>query len=279
LPEEDVKRWVFLVVWALAAGWVITAPASAQTDSFASQFYGVWYPFPLGNPTTGSIRYEFHHNAATGKDEMTVARTCPGEYRSPIAKVVVPIEIAEDNIRVLKGGSDAQAGEGNFVCRVSVVASVMSYTVSDNGTRVTITNPGGNPDILDLARQDVVSASLLPANFYGSWLLPPFDQKDARIEIRFVFYNSADSNKSNIRQVMSCSKGNRSLIAEAESAITVGKDEITILDSDSHEEREGSIVCKATLSAATLHYVLSPNGEIMTLSKPGDKPLVLTREH
>lgn len=274
-----MKRWVFLVVWALAPGWLITAAASAQTASFASQFYGVWYPFPLGNPNTGSIRYEFHHNAATGKDEMTVARTCPGEYRSPVAKVVVPVEIAEDNIRVLKGGSDAQAGEGDSVCRVSVEAGVMSYTVLENGTRITITNPGGNPDILDLARQDVVSASLLPANFYGSWLLAPFDEKDTRVQIRLVFYNNADSNKSNVRQVISCSKGNSSLIAEVESALTVGKDQITILDSASHEEREGSFTCKATLAAGTMRYVLSPNGEIMTLSKAGDKPLVLTREH
>jgi hypothetical protein len=279
LPEEDVKKWVFLVVWALAFGWLITAAASAQTASFASQFYGTWYPFPLGNPDTGSIRYEFHHNAATGKDEMTVARTCPGQYRSPIAKVIAPLEISENTIRVLKGGSDAQAGEGDSVCRISVAAAVMSYTISEDGTRITLTNPGGNPDILELARQDAVNGSLLPANFYGSWLLPPFDQKDARIQIRFVFYNNADTNKTDIRQVMSCSKGNSSLIAEVESAITVAKDEITILDSASHEEREGPFICKATLSAATLHYVLSPNGEIMTLSKPGDKPLVLTREH
>lgn len=274
-----MKRWVFLVVSALAPGWLITASASAQTAPFANQFYGVWYPYPLGNPSTGSIRYEFHHNAATGKDEMTVTRTCPGEYRSPVAKVVAPIEIAENTLKVLKGGSDAQAGEGDLVCRISVTAAVMSYTISEDGTRVTLTNPGGNPDILDLARQDAVNGSLLPTNFYGSWLLPPFDEKDARIQIRFVFYNSADTNKSNVRQVMSCSKGKNSLIAEADSAITVGKDEITILDSASHEERDGSFICKAALSAATLHYVLSPSGEIMTLSKPGDKPLVLTREH
>ena len=75
-----MKRLVFLVVWALAPGWLITAPAGAQTASFATQFYGLWYPYPLGNPNTGSVRYEFHHNAATGKDEMTVTRICPGEY-------------------------------------------------------------------------------------------------------------------------------------------------------------------------------------------------------
>ncbi len=274
-----MKKWVFLVVLAVAPGWLNTAAASAQAASFASQFYGVWYPYPLGNPNPGSIRYEFHHNAASGKDEMTVSRTCPGEYRSPVAKVVVPVEIAEDNIRVLKGGSDSQAGEGDSMCRVSVEAAVMGYSVSGNGTRITITNPGGNPDILDLARQDVVSASLLPTNFYGSWLLTPFDEKDTRIQIRLVFYNNLDNNKSDVRQVISCSKGDNSLISEVESPISVGKDQITILDSASHEERDGSFTCKATLAAGTMHYGLSPNGEIMTLSKPGDKPLVLTREH
>jgi len=274
-----VKKWVFLVVWALAASWVITITASAQTASFASQFYGTWYPYPLGNPNTGSIRYEFHHNAATGKDEMTVSRTCPGEYRSPVAKVTSPVEITENSIHVLKAASDAQAGEGDSMCRMSIAADAMGYTIAENGTRITITNPGGNPDILDLARQDVVSGAVLPANFYGSWLLPPFDDNDTRVQIRFVFYNSADSNTSSLRQVISCSKGNNSIIAEADSPITVSKDAITILDSASHEERDGSFTCKATLTAATFHYVLSPNGAIMTLSKPGDKPLVLTREH
>jgi hypothetical protein len=258
---------------------MVSIAAGAQTASFASQFYGTWYPYPLGNPNTGSIRYEFHHNAATGKDEMTVTRTCPGEYRSPVAKVTSPVEITENSIHVLKAASDAQAGEGDSMCRVSVGADVMGYTMAESGTRVTITNPGGNPDILDLARQDVVSGAVLPANFYGSWLLPPFDDKDTRIQIRLVFYNSADSNTGSVRQVISCTKGNNSLIAEADAAITVSKDQITILDAAAHEERDGSFTCKATLAAGTMHYVLSPNGEIMTLSKPGDKPLVLMREH
>ncbi len=273
-----MKKWVFLVVWALASSWLLTASASAQTASFASQFYGIWYPYPLGNPNTSSIRYEFHHNAATGKDEMTVARTCPGEYRTTTAKVISPVEISETTIHVMKGGSDAQTGEGNSVCRVSVGADMMNYTVSENGARITITDPGGNPDILDLARQDVVSGAVLPPNLYGSWLLPAFDEKDTRIQIRLVFYNNVDSNKSYVRQVISCSKGNNSLIAEADSATTVSNDEITIMDSASHEERDGSFTCKATLAAGTMHYVLSPNGAIMTLTKPGDKPLILTRE-
>ena len=112
---------------------------------------------------------------------------------------------------------------------------------------------------MDLARQDVVNASLLPTNFYGSWLLPPFDEKDTRIQIRLVFYNNADNNKSNVRQVISCSKGDNSLICRGGiGRSTVGKDQITILDSASHEERDGSFVCKATLAAETMHYGLSP---------------------
>ena len=98
-----MKKWVFLVVWALAPGWLISAPASAQTASFATQFYGTWYPYPLGNPSTGSTRYEFRHNPATGKDEITLTRTCPGEYRTAVAKVSTAVEISENSIHVLKG--------------------------------------------------------------------------------------------------------------------------------------------------------------------------------
>jgi hypothetical protein len=278
LPEEDVKRWVSLVVLALVVSW-LAAAASAQTASFAAQFYGLWYPSPLGNPNTGSVRYEFHHNAATGKDEMTVTRTCPGEYRTATAKVVSPVEISENNIHVLKAGSDSQTGEGDSVCKLSVGADLMGYSISGDGAHITITNPGGNPDILELVRQDVVNGAVLPTNFYGSWLLPAFDDKDTRVQIRLVFYNNSDSNSSNVRQVISCSRGHNSLISQVDSAITVGKDQITIQDSAAHEERDGSFSCKATLAAGTLHYALSPNGSIMTLSKPGEKPLVLTREH
>ena len=165
------------------------------------------------------------------------------------------------------------------MCRLSVGADLMGYTISDNNTRVTITDPGGNPDILELVRQDVVNGAVLPTNFYGSWVLPAFDQNDTRIQIRLVFFNNADSNNSSIRQVISCSKGDSSLLAQVDSPISVGKDQITVLESAAHEERDGAFTCKATLAAETLHYSLSPNGAIMTLSKPGEKPLVLTREH
>jgi len=250
----------------------------AQTPPLAQQFYGTWYTYPLGNPNTDPVRHEFRHNPTTGKDEMIVTRLCVGDYRSVTARAVSPIEISENTIRVLKSASDSQEAEGNSVCWANIEAGVWSYTTSEEGNRITITNPGGNPDILELARQDAASEATLPANLLGSWLLPPFDQKDTRIQIRFVFYNSEDSNKGNLRQIMSCSKGGDSLIAQVDSAISVSKDQITIQDSASHEEHDGAFTCKATLTAEILHYVLSPSGEIMTLSKPGEKPLTLTRE-
>lgn len=274
-----MKRLIFLLIWGLVTGCVLAPAAGGQTAPSAKQFYGIWYPYPTGNPSTDSIRYEFRHNAATGKDEMTVTRTCPGEYRTTIAKAVSPIEISENTIQVLKSAYDSQVGEGDTVCRVSVAADLMSYTISESGTQITITDPGGNPDLLELVRQDVVPQTVVPAKLSGSWLWPPSEEKDTNIQVRFVLYNSADSNTGNLRQIMRCSKGNDSLLAQVDSAITVSNDQITILDSASREERNGTFTCKATLTAETLHYVLSPNGEIMTLSKPGEKPLVLTREH
>ncbi|MGA2905929.1 MAG: hypothetical protein ABSD98_19050, partial [Candidatus Korobacteraceae bacterium] len=247
-----MKRRIFLVIWCLVAGWILTPAGRGQTAPLARQFYGTWYPYPLGNPNTASIGYEFHHNAATGKDEMTVTRTCPGEYRTTIAKAVSPIEISESTIQVLKSASGSQTGEGDLVCRVSIEANLLSYTISENGTRITITNPGGNPDLLELARQDVMGAAMVPAKLSGSWLLPPSEESDTRVQIRLVFYNSADSNNGNVRQIVSCSKGNRSLLAQADSAITMSNDQITILDSASHEERDGTFTCKATLTAETL---------------------------
>jgi hypothetical protein len=67
-------------------------------------------------------------------------------------------------------------------------------------------------------------------------------------------------------------------LSQVDSAITFTKDEITILDSDTHEERDGTLVCRATISPGTLHYTISLDGATMTLSKTGQTPLVLTRE-
>ncbi len=262
----------------MLAGCILPSASSQEVPSPAQQFYGMWYTYPLGNPNTDSIRHEFRHNPATGKDEMIVSRICAGDYHTVIARAVSPIEITENTVRILKNASDSQAGEGNSVCRVSIEEALLSYSFSDEGAHVTITNPGGNPDIMELARQDAASEAILPTSFYGTWLLPVQETKDSRIQLRLVFYNSADSNRGTVRQIASCSKGADSLLSQVDSPISLGKDEITILESASHQAQNGPFVCNASLTAGTLHYTLSANGSIMTLTKGGQKPLVLTRE-
>lgn len=279
-----MTRWVTAVGSWLFAGVVLISVAQAQTTSQeqttspAQQLYGTWYSYPVGNPYADQIRHEFRHNSTTGKDEMIVSRVCPGDDGTVVAKAVAPIEISESTIRVLKSASDTQDAKGKSVCQANIEAGVLNYTTSDDGTRVTITNPGGNPDLLELARQDATNEAMLSWNIYGTWLLPPQITKDSTIAIRLVFYNSADRDRGTVRQIISCSKGNDSLLSQAESAIAVTKDEITILDSVSHAEHIGTFLCTATITAAKLHYVVSPDGTTMTLSKAGQKPMVLTRD-
>lgn len=252
--------------------------AISQTPSSAQQFYGLWYTFPLGNPRTDSIRHEFRHNATTGGDEMIVSRLCPGDYRSVTAKAVTPVEITEDSIRVLKAVSDTREGEGRSICRVSIEAGVWAYSISQDDNRITLTNPGGNPDILVLARQGTETDAALLSRLYGSWFMNLQQGQGSKVDLRFVFFNSADGKHSNVRQIMSCSRNDDSLLSQVDSAITITKDEITVLDSDTHEERDGTLVCKATISPGVLHYEISLDGATMTLSKAGQKPMVLTRE-
>jgi len=273
-----VKRWLVLVA-CLMSGVVLASAAGAQTHSPAQQFYGMWYTYPLGNPATDPIRHEFRHNAATGKDEMIVTRLCNGDYRSVIARVVSPIEISENTIRVLKSASDTEPGVGTAECRVSIKAGQMSYTLSADGNRITLTNPGGHPDLLELARQDETSEATLPPSLYGSWLLPAHLENNATIQVRLVFYNSPDSGRGTVRQIATCSKDNRSLLSRVDSAIKITPDEITFLDSASHVERDGPFTCTASIRPETLHYAVSANGETMTLSKAGQKPIILTRAH
>jgi len=269
-----VRKWSYLI-----AGLVLFAGAAAgQGSNYSQPFYGIWYTYPLGNPNTDPIRHEFRHNATTGKDEMIVTRICPGDYRSVTAKAVSPIQISEDTIQVLKGASDTREGEGSTLCRASIESGSWSYSFNDDGTRVTITNPGGNPDILVLERQDAVTESLLQNRIYGSWLLHTPDATDSRIETRLVFYRGADPHQASLRQIVSCWNGDDSVLSQVDSAINVDKEQITVLESASHQESDGPFICTATITAATLHYSISPDGTIMTLSKAGQKPLVLTRE-
>lgn len=252
--------------------------ALPQTPSYAQQFYGQWYTFPLGNPRTDMVRHEFRHDVTTGSDEMIVSRLCPGDYRSVTAKAVTPVEITEDSMRVLKSVSDTREGEGRSLCRASIEAGVWGYSLSEDSNRITLTNPGGNPDILVLARQGTETDAALLSRLYGSWFMNLEQGKGTKVDLRFVFFNSADGKHSSVRQIMSCSRGNDSLLSQVDSAITITKDEITVLDSDSHEERDGTLVCKATISPGVLHYSISLDGATMTLTKAGQKALVLTRE-
>ncbi len=273
-----MTKWMVAVGRWLITGGLLLGVARAQTTSPARQFYGTWYSYPVGNPNTDPIRHEFRHNSVTGKDEMIVSRICPGDNGTVVAKAVSPIEISDSTIRVLKAASDTEEGAGKSVCQVYIEAAVLNYTASDDGNRITITNPGGSPDLLELARQNAATAAMLSANIYGSWLLPSETTKDSKIAIRLVFYNSADSDRGTVRQIVSCTKGNDSLLSQVDSEITITKDEITILDSASHDERNGDFVCKATITAGKLHYVVSPGGGTMTLTKAGQKPMLLTRE-
>ena len=273
-----MNRWLCSLVGLVSLACFLAAGAVAQNTDFAQPFYGTWYTYPLGNPKTDPIRHEFRHNATTGKDEIIVTRRCQGDYRLVTATAVAPIEISESTIQVLKSATDTQEAEGHSLCRASIEAGTWSYSISEDGSRITITNPGGNPDILDLARQDPATESVLKSRVYGTWLLSAQGGKDSRVDTRFVFFGTADRDKSNLRQIVSCWQGRNSLLSQVDSEITIVNDQITVLESASHDERLGSFTCTATINAATLHFEISPDGSVMTLSKPGQKPLVLTRE-
>ena len=251
---------------------------TSQTATFAQPLYGTWYTFPLGNPDTDSVRHEFRHNATTGKDEIVVTRLCPGDYRAVIARVVSPIEVSESAIKVLRRGTDTEKGELNSVCQISLEAGTWNYTISGDGERLSIADPGGVPDLLELARQDAVSEAALPATLYGTWVFPVHQENGAKVQIKLIFFSKGDSERGKVRQIATCSKANNTLLSQVDSPISVTKDQLTILESSSHEQRDGPFICRATITAGMLHYVVSPNGATMTLLKTGGQPLVLTRE-
>lgn len=254
-------------------------PALPQDVAPAAQkLYGTWYTYPLGNPFTDPFRHEFRHNPATDKDEMIVTRLCVGDYGTVIAKAVSPIQVTQDKIRVMKNSFDSEPAQGNSYCQASITAGVFGYSFSQDDSHVILTNPGGNPDILELARQDAASQALLPPNLYGTWLLPSHDEEGTHVQIRLVFYSTAESQHGKVRQIATCSKGNNSLISEVNSDIDVTEDKITIVQSASHAERNGPFTCKATITAGTLRYSIAPSGATMTLSSANGHALTLTRE-
>jgi len=250
----------------------------AQSASAAQRLYGTWYVYPPGNPDTDSVRREFRHDEAAGKDELVVTRTCPAGYDSPAVRAVSPIEVSDSTIRVLKIASASSPGPGSSVCRANIDAGVLGYTLSRDGSRITITNPGGKPDLLELARENAASDSLLPANLYGTWIAPVENENDVRLQIRLVFYNSAERDQGKVRQIAICSKGNSTVLSQVDSDISVSSGSITILQSASHEQRDGPLVCRATIASGTLRYAISPDGTSITLSRAGSPPMKLTRE-
>ena len=241
--------------------------------------YGTWYTYPLGNPATDAVRHQFRHNSSPNKDELIVTRMCQGSYRAVIARAVSPVVITQSTIRVLKAASDTEKGELSSECKISVEPGLWSYTVSDDHARLTITNPGGTPDIIDLARQDASSGAALPSNVYGTWLLPMQTERDTQVQIKLVFYASSDPAKGKVRQIATCSKGNDTMVSQADSEIRVTGDEIKIMSAASHVQRDGPFVCKVTITPGTIHYELSPTGDIMTFtSAQGGGSLKLTRQ-
>jgi len=269
---------VCAVATSLAGFCIAQASQTAQPATATSDYlYGTWYSYPLGNPDTDPIRHEFRHNQATNKDEVVVMRICQGDYRAVIARATSPIEVTQSTIRVLKSASDTQKGELNSECKASVEAGLWSYTVSNDHNHLTITNPGGTPDIMELARQDAAASSVLPSNVYGTWSLPIQLDRETQVKIRLVFYSGADPTRGKVRQIATCTKGNDTLVSQAESAILVSADHIQILNSASHVQKAGPFTCKVNITPGTLRYVIAPGGSTMTLTAADGPSLKLTR--
>ncbi len=269
---------ILLLTVFLVPSSICIPPAVAQSVSFAQRLYGTWYTYPLGNPATDSIRHEFRNNSETGADEMIVSHICQGDYLAVITKVTVPIEVSEKTIKILRSASRSEKNPDGSDCQANVEAAVWDYAISSKGNRISVTNPHGNPTSFQLARQDVVTEDVPPPSLYGSWLLPVHGEHGNMVRVKLIFYESADPDQGNVREISTCSQANESLVSQANSKFKITNDQITILEAASHLERKGPISCEATISPGALHYLVSADGGTMTLSKPGAPPLVLTRE-
>jgi hypothetical protein len=248
----------------------------AQTAT-APKIYGTWHTYPLGNPSTDPVRHEFRHNSATNSDEMIVTRACAAENRVVVAKAVSPIEITQDTIKVLKTVSDTEPIQGTSSCQADIHAGTLGYSFSDDGEHLILTDPGGNPDILELTPDTNTGEEQVPQRLYGTWLLPPVNGKEMRVQVRWVFYTTAE-HQDRVRQIAVCSKGNDSLVTQVDSDINVAGDKIRILQSGSRQQQAGDFICKASLVATTWRYSISSTGLFLTLYTEGAKPLTLTRE-
>jgi hypothetical protein len=265
----------FILVLAVAS--VLSVATAAQNLSYSQKLYGIWYTVPLGNPNTDPLRHEFRHNSMTGDDEMVVSRTCAAEGRTVVARAVSPIQVTEDSIRVLKIASETETIQGATECQASITSGVLGYSFSEDGEHLILTNPGGNPDYLELARDTKASEVSTPQRLYGTWLLPLVNGKEMRVQIRWVFYTTAE-HQDKVRQIAVCNRGNDSLVSHVDSEIAVSKDQIKVMQSGTSAQQQGNFVCKASLVAGTWRYTLAPSGVTLTLYAEGAKPLTLTRE-
>lgn len=276
-PIRSAKAGLPLLRSCYALIFLLALAVFGQGAASPQKLLGNWYPYQLGNPNTDGLRYEFRHDAATSADEMIVTRACPGDQRTITAKAVAPVEILEDTIRVLKHASGVEPAEAGGVCQVSIEPGILSYTASEDGTHITITNPGGSPDLIELSRQDPNNEPSSPQTLYGTWLLPPLNNKEMEVQTRFVFYTTAERQEK-VRQISICTKGNETVVAHVDSNVTIAKDRITFMESVSHQQPATTFICTASISAGTWRYTLAPGGVAMTVSAEGGKPIKLTRE-
>jgi len=262
-----------LCVFALS----LAASAWAQNSPAAQKLYGKWHTYPLGNPNTDPLRHEFRHNSATGSDELVVTRACIAGTHNVVAKAVAPIQVTEDSIQILKDASDSQPLQGTAVCQVSITAAIMSYSFSEDGEHLLLTNPGGNPDFLDLQPDTSTTDNPVARRLYGTWVLPPVNGKEMRVQMRWVFYATAER-KDKVRQIAVCTKGNDSLVSHVDSDVAFNRDQIKVLEAASHDTIDGAFLCKSSLAVGAWSYTLAPSGLTLTLHADGAKPVTLTRE-
>jgi hypothetical protein len=263
---------------SLCVTFILAGSLWAQDATFAQKLYGKWHTYPVGNPTTDPVKHEFRHNSATGADELLVTRTCIAGTHTVVAKAASPIEVTEDSIQVLKNAADSEALQGTAVCQVTITACIMSYSFSEDGEHLLLTNPGGNPDFVDLEPDTNTKDDPISKRLYGTWLLPAVNGKEMRVQTRWVFYATAERTDK-IRQIAVCTKGNDSLVSHVDSDVAFTKDQIKVLQAASHEQVAGDFLCKASLAVGTWNYTLAPSGLTLTLHAEGAKPVTLTREN
>jgi hypothetical protein len=96
--------------------------------------------------------------------------------------------------------------------------------------------------------------------------------------LRLVFYNNADTSEGKVREIATCIKGNDTLVSQVDANIEVSSDQIKILNSASHTQKQGPFTCEATITSGTLNYSVSSTGNNMKLRSATGAEMTLTRE-